>query len=186
MSRSPYVPGINPTSHPPHHPLQSPLVRLLSPSREELRTPPCSPPSNPHTPVIVTNPSFLPPPPLFPRRSPFTPAPVIPPRPGIGSRLPTPSGRWDPLSNTPSYQRSNTDFWASRQFPIPILSTVSSQLSGLGFTPDSDSVSTEAFEEADPELDIEVLESERLDRVNMGVPDDPEIAAEAERLGEIR
>ena len=49
-----------------------------------------------------------------------------------------------------SYQSSNKDFWSSKQLPIPVLSTVSSHLSGLGFTLDRDTdISSEEFEETE-------------------------------------
>ena len=134
------------------------MWRLLSPSKNSLSTPPSSPVSRPITPVIVTSPAFSPPPPLFPRYSPFN-TPVLPPRPHqLGSKLPQISARWDNLTNTPTYQRSDSDFWASRQFPIPVTSTLSSNLSGLGFTPESN-ISSEAFEE------LTVVDCEETDQI---------------------
>jgi hypothetical protein len=88
---------------------------------------------------------------------------------------------WDNLTSTPSYQQSDKEFWASRQFPIPITSTLSSHLSGLGFTPDSN-ISSEAFE--DPKV-VEIEET--AEEVNiMSGPSDPEASAEADRLEGIR
>ena len=127
----------------------------------------------------MSNPNFLPPPPLFPRYSPHLPSPQIPPRPELGSSLPAASGRWDPLTNTPTYQRGNESFWASRHLPIPVLSTVSSHLSDFGLTPQSD-VSSEAFEE-------EVEVQEKLEEVpKMSTPTDPAAAAEADNLDDLK
>ena len=148
MSRPPKVPGISPTSSPPDtQPSISTVSRDFTFTEDSYKTPPCSPGhSNPQTPVIVINPSFLPPPPLLPRYSPCVPVPLLPPRPSC-PRLPEPSGRWDNLILSPTYQRPDREFWSTRQFPIPITSTVSSSiLSELGFSPLS-SVSTEAFED---------------------------------------
>ena len=143
-------------------------------------TPNCSPPSShPTTPVIVLNPNFLPPPPLLPRYSPYHPNPVLPPKPPLGSRLPPPSGRWDNTTTTPSYHKPDAEFWSTRQLPIPILSTVSSALSGLGFTPGSGQ-SSEVFEEGQLEL-VDLANSEMP-----GTPSDSDDAAEAERLRVIR
>ena len=132
----------------PDHPPLSPAAIHLSPNREDLVTPDCSPPSNQTTPVIVTNPHFLPPPPLLPRYSPLNPSPRLPPKPELGSKLQKASGRWDSLTNTPSYQKSDKEFWSSRLLPIPVRSTVESSLSGLGLSPKSD-ISSEAFEETE-------------------------------------
>ena len=146
------IPGITPTQPPPNHPPLSPLPAAdLSPSIEDLVTPNNSPPSsNPTTPVIVTNPNFLPPPPLLPRYSPYQPRPLLPPKPAIGSKLPQPSCRWDNTTNTPSYQKTDQEFWSTRQLPIPVRSTICSSLSVLGFTPDSrhceDIEDTEVFD----------------------------------------
>ena len=141
------------SQQPPNHPPLSPSqAKSLSPRLEGFVTPNCSPPSShPTTPVIVTNPNFLPPPPLLPRYSPYHPNPLLPPKPPLGSRLPPSSGRWENTTTTPSYHKPDTEFWSSRQLPIPILSTVSSALSGLGFTPESGQ-SSEVFEEGQLEL----------------------------------
>ena len=148
MYRPLNIQGITPTNHPPNHPPFSPaLSKSLSPNTEDLITP-----------VIVSNPNFLPPPPLLARYSPHLPSPRLPPRPDLGSRLPQPSGRWDNITSTPSYQRSDQEFWHSRQFPIPVRSTINSTLSVFGFTPDSDN-SSEAFEKENP-LDIEETDQE--------------------------
>ena len=153
-------------------------------------TPNCSPPSHPTTPVIVTNPNFLPPPPLLPRHSPYQPSPLLPPQFPIGSRLPPPSCRWDSATNTPSYHKSNQEFWSSRQLPIPIRSTISSVISGLGFTPDSNH-SSDAFEQAevcDIEEEVSVLGARDIPLLGaeMSSPSDPAAAAEATRLSDIR
>ena len=132
----------------PDHPPLSPVAIQLSPRSEDLVTPNCSPPSNQNTPVIVTNPNFLPPPPLLPRYSPFNPTPKLPPKPELGSKLLKPSGRWDNITNTPSYHRSDQEFWSSRSIPIPVRSTVESNLSGFGFSPKSN-CSSDAFEEVE-------------------------------------
>jgi hypothetical protein len=184
MSRTPSVRGIIPTTHPeeraPEVPV-SPSSRASESLPVDLITPNNSPPSisvTPNTPVIVSNPNFLPPPPLFPRYSPHVPSPQLPPKPELGSSIPSASGRWDPLTNTPTYQRGNKSFWASRQLPIPVLSTVSSHLSGLGFTPRSD-VSSEAFEE--------LQEAQHLEEVfTMSRPTDPSVAAEADSLDDLK
>ena len=204
MSRSPNVPGITPTSSPPdtQASISSVSIPIVStdfiPKEDSYKTPPCSPGhSNPQTPVIVTNPSFLPPPPLLPRYSPFIPAPQLPPRPDF-SRLPAPSGRWDNLTVSPSYQRPDREFWSTRQFPIPITSTVSSSiLSELGFSPLS-SVSTEAFEDEtvvrqpDTEQLVgsdsveEVLSEQELSISSMPDPHDPALIGELDRLEDIK
>ena len=182
MSRNYSIPGIEPNPIPanadpipdilinpdpcisinlPNHPPLSPAPIQLSPKSEDLVTPNCSPPSNQSTPVIVTNPSFLPPPPLLSRYSPLNPTPNLPPKPPkLGDKLPRPSGRWDNITNTPSYQRSDQEFWDSRSFPIPVRSTVESNLSGLGLSPRSD-ISSEAFEE------IEVSREKESQEVKM-------------------
>ena len=181
MPSPPKIRGITPSSCPPNHPPLSPAIRrLLSPSRNYLSTPNSSPVSRPTTPVIVINPAFSPPPPLFPRYSPFN-TPVLPSRlHQLGSKLPQISARWDNLTNTPTYQRSDPDFWASRQLPIPVTSTLSSNLSGFGFTPESD-ISSEAF----VELTVVDCEADQIAGRMIG-PSDPTAAAEAGRLGEIR
>ena len=93
------------------------------------------------------------------------------------------------MSSTPSYHRSDQDFWATRQLPIPVLSTVSSHL-GFDFSPKSGSISSEAFEELNTgqlESDSELAESEVKGIVTiMTGPSDPDAASEADRLGEIR
>ena len=183
MSRTPSLRGITPTTHPEERaPLVpvSPLSRSSDTVPVDLITPNNSPPSvsvTPSTPVIVSNPNFLPPPPLFPRYSPHLPSPQIPPRPDLGSCLPKASGRWDSLTNTPTYQKGNKNFWASRHLPIPVLSTVSSHLSGFGCTPQSN-VSSETFEE-------DILQ--RLEEVTrMSRPTDPAAAAEADSLDDLK
>ena len=114
------------------------------------------------------------------RYSPFHPSPVVPPKPTVGSKLPPPSGRWDNTTNTPSYHRSNQEFWATRKLPIPVRSTVSSALSGLGFTPDS------AHSEGTEEIEVFGTEEEGSNTTEMPDPSDSDSAAEAKRLTDIR
>ena len=63
----------------------------------------------------------------------------------FGSKLTKSCGKWDNSFNTPSYQKSDREFWTSRQLPIPVRSTSSSAFSGLSFTPTS-IVNSEVFE----------------------------------------
>ena len=179
QSSSHPIPITNSQQPPNHPPLSPSQAKSLSPKLEGFVTPNCSPPSHPTTPVIVTNPNFLPPPPLLPRYSPYHPIPVIPPKPSLGSRLPPPSGRWDNTTTTPSYHKPDQEFWSTRQFPIPILSTVSSALSGLGFTPGS-SQSSEVFDAVQLEQ-VDLATSETM----TGKPSDMNDAAEADRLNVI-
>ena len=139
MSKSPKVPGITPTRLPIQNNLVSAVVRASISENKAVNTPPSSPPQfEAHTPVIVANPSVQ-------FSTPLVPIPVLPPDPI--SRLPDPSGRWDNLTNTPSYFKGSATFWASRNSNIPIVSTVSSPyLSEAEFSPNSGS-SLEVFDE---------------------------------------
>ena len=169
MSIPPNFPGIRACNQLPQ---TSPSV-----GGEVQATPPSSPPSNPQTPVIVANPNFLPPPPLLPRYNPYFPSPNLPPRSNLGSRLPSPAGRWDNFHSTPTYLTSERSFWFSRTIPIPITSTVSSHITGLGLSSGSDTAS---------ELSEEVFERAVVKMTWPAPPENASAAQEFKRLSKIK
>ena len=154
-------------------------------------TPPSSPiKSNPTTPVIVTNPSFQPTPVGY---SPVVPIPRLPTNP-VSRHLPEASGRWDNHSLTPTYLKSDLEFWASRQEKIPVTSTVSSPLlSDLEFSPLS-RASTEVFEGNNIEKTVVALSqasntftvTQCQELSTMAVSLDPAFKSEFERLEDIK
>ena len=131
------ITGILP-EYPPISPSQA---SSISTNKEDFNTPNNSPPSSAVTPVIVSNPfSFL-----SAEQNLELNLPKLNDPHEFGSKLTKSCGKWDNSFNTPSYQKSDREFWTSRQLPIPIRSTLSSAFSGLSFTPTS-SVNSEAFE----------------------------------------
>ena len=175
MSKSPKVPGITPTRLPIQNNSVSAVVRASISENKAVNTPPSSPPQfEAHTPVIVANPSVQ-------FSTPLIPIPELPPDPI--SRLPDPSGRWDNLTNTPSYFKGSATFWASRNSNIPIVSTVSSPyLSEAEFSPNSGS-SLEVFDEKLVGQDL----NSQIGLLNSMTPsNDPLLAAELDRLADIK
>ena len=180
MSRVNNIPGITPTSSLPEYPPISPPAEDLSPQIEEFITPGNSPSKS----DIVSSSEIgfgadyliesLQPQPLF------LPTPQLADRSPLGSRLLEYSERWDHTINTPSYHKSNLEFWLSRQGPIPIRSTVSSPLSNLNTPPiygfgDSGIVDNTV-------VPCSANSDSSVFQFNMQEPADPNAASEAKRL----
>ena len=188
MSRSSKVPGARNTPSArqiPDHPPLTPLIEVpVESNPEDFITPENSPPSSTATPLSssVFGSGSLPYTKYSPY-SPYRPTPKLPPRPPLGNKILRAFGKWDNVVNTPTYYRSDSEFWSSRNQGYPEVEA-SSSAATLNST--RGEVTSPEGEDISPTIEDFLERQVEVKEYTMDPATNQILAAEVSKLEEIR